>query len=206
MAQKLYNYLITDTLLDTVAFGGLAGEIEIHPWITVALISVLPTDPVGGIDITMAAALSDLEKSRLDGLVAGHMGVDVKKTRLMSRPVVGLEVVLPGPWTTLDGFAIDPLELTGTVSRLVARVSGELNTNGDGAELQVIETTDAGAEDKFAAPIALPNTGGAWATFTFDSDVLLREGTPPNVYEFRGRRDGAGSASLRYCELALIWV
>lgn len=208
MAEKTYSYLITDTLLDTVAFGGLAGEINIHPWITVALISVAPTDPVGGIDITFAVALSDLEKSRLDGMVAGHMGVDLKLKRLASRAVVGLELSLNnGSFAPIDGFVIDPLELTGTVSRLKIRLSGEWKADGSGAQLQVIETADASDEDKFAAPIDVADTAGAWAFFTVDSDVALREpGATPNRYRLDGKRSGGTASSIRYCELALIWV
>lgn len=208
MAEKVYNYLVTDTLFDTVAIGGLAAEITMHPFITEALVSVVPTSNPPGMAVTMAAELTELEKGRLDGIVAGHAGVDLKFKRLASRAVVGLEVGLNnGPFAPLDGFVIDPRELTGTVSRLKIRLSGEWKSNGAGAQLQVIETADASNQDKFAAPIPITDTSGAWEFFTVDSDVALRvPGATPNRYRLDGKRSGGTAASLRYCELALIWV
>ena len=208
MAQKVYSYLETDTLFDTCAIGALAAEITMHPFITVALVSVVETQNPAGMDVTMADALSDLEKGRLDGIVAGHAGVDLKFKRLASRGVVGLEISLNnGPFAPIDGFVIDPLELTGTVSRLKIRLSGEWKANGSGAQLQVIETADGSNHDKFAAPIPVTNTAGAWAFFSVDSDVALREpGASANRYRLDGKRSGGTAASLRYCELSLIWV
>lgn len=208
MADKVYNYLETDTLFGTVAIGGLAAEITMHPWITVALVSVVATSGPAGMDVTMADELTDLEKGRLDGIVAGHAGVDLKFKRLASRAVVGLEVSLNnGPFAPLDGFVIDPRELTGTVSRLKIRLSGEWKANGAGAQLQVIETADGNNQNKFAAAIPITDTGGAWAFFTVDSDVVLRvPGVAPNRYRLDGKRSGGTAASIRYCELALIWV
>ncbi len=205
MPQTDYDYPVTDTLYDTCAVGKLAADITTHPWITETLISVTMPD-VNTIRIRFAAALSTLEESRVDGMVAGHDGVDVMITRTMSRAMIGLDRALTVGWATLNGFAIDPLELTGTVSRLVARLSGEWKASSLGAELQISETTDAGDEDKFAAPIPIPDTGGVWQTFAVDSDVALREGAPPNIYRLLGRRAGAGATTIRYCELALIWV
>ncbi len=208
MAEKVYSYLETDTLFDTVAIGALAAEITMHPFITVALVSVVATQQPDGMDITMADELNALEKGRLDGVVAGHAGTDLKFKRLASRGVVGLEQSLNnGPFAPIDGFVIDPLELTGTVSRLKIRLSGEWKANGSGAQLQVIETADASNQDKFAAPINVADTAGAWAFFTVDSDVALRvPGAAPNRYRLDGKRSGGTAASLRYCELALIWV
>lgn len=208
MAQKVYNYLLTDTLFGLCAIGKLAAEITIHPYITVALVSVVETQSPDGMDVTMADELNDLEKGRLDGIVAGHAGTDLKFKRLASRGVVGLEESLNnGSFAPLDGFVIDPLELTGTVSRLKIRLSGEWKANGSGAELQVIETADASNQNKFAAPIPVTDTSGAWAFFTVDSDVALREpGAMPNRYRLDGKRSGGTAASVRYCELALIWV
>lgn len=208
MAETVYDYLETDTLFNTVAIGGLRAEIALHPWITVALVSVVATSNPAGMAVTMADELSDLEKGRLDGIVAGHAGVDIKFKRLASRGVVGLEVSLNnGQFAPLDGFVIDPLELTGTVSRLKIRLSGDWKANGAGAELQVIETADANNENKFAAAIPVPDTDGAWSTFTVDSDVALRvPGAVPNRYRLDGKRSGGTAASVRYCELALIWV
>ena len=208
MANKIYSYLETDTLFDTVAIGGLASEIAMHPFITVALVSVVETDPPPGMDITMADELSDLQKGRLDGIVAGHAGTDLKFKRLASRGVVGLEVSLNnGPFAPIDGFVIDPLELTGTVGRLKIRLSGDWKANGSGAQLQVVETADGNNENKFAAAIDIADTSGAWSTFTVDSDVALRvPGAAPNRYRLDGKRPGGTAASLRYCELSLIWV
>lgn len=205
MAPQLYQYLEADTLYDVCAVEALAAQITDHPWITGQLISVV-LDPPDGIDITFAAALSVLEKGRLDGIVAGHDGVKV--ARLASRGVVGLEFALAvgAVLAVIDGFAIDPRELAGVVSRLTVRLSGEWKTTGAGAELQVSESTDAGDEYKFAANIALPDTAGIWDSFTVDSDVDLREGDPPNFYRLLGKQGAATAASIRFCELALIWV
>ncbi|HEU01858.1 hypothetical protein LCGC14_0605650 [marine sediment metagenome] len=207
MAQTVYDYLRTDTLYDTVAVGKLAADITTHPWITETLISVTMPDP-DSIAIKFANALSALEKARVDGMVAGHEGTDLKFKRLASRGVAGLEVSLnDGPMAPIDGFVIDPLELTGTVARLKVRLSGEWKAVGAGAQLQVIETADASNEDKFSAPIAVADTGGAWAFFTVDSDVALRDpGAAPNRYRLDGKRSGGTAASIRYCELALVWV
>lgn len=205
MAETNYDYPVTDTLYDTCAEGKLAADITIHPWITETLISVTMPD-VNTIRIKFAAALDALEKSRVDGMVVGHEGIDVKIMRMSSRCARGVELALPVNWLVIDGFAIDPLELTGTVGRLVARLSGEWKCGGTGAELQVSESTDAGDEDKFAVPIPIPDTSNIWKTFAVDSDVVLRTGVPPNVYRLLGRRAGAGATSIRYCELALIWV
>lgn len=202
MAETLYEWLITDTLYDSVAVDRLANDITDHPWITETLVSVVLNGQK--IEIRFVAELSDIEESRVDGMVCGHNGVAVQM--IMSRPVVGLEVALVGAWATLDGFAFAPASVTATVARLVARLSGEYKAVDAGAELQVVETTDAGDEDKFASDVEIPDTQGVWQTFQVDSDVDLREGTPPNVYRLLGRRDVATSASVRYCELALIWV
>ena len=208
MAETVYDYMRTDTLYGTCAVGKLAADITTHPWITETLISVTMPD-ADNIAIKFTNALSTVEKARVDGMVVGHEGTDLKFKRLASRGVAGLEVSLnDGSFAPIDGFVIDPLELTNTVARLKVRLSGEWKANGAGASLQVIETVGGGGnENKFAAAIAVTDTGGAWAVFTVDSDVALRApGAAPNRYRLDGKRSGGTAASIRYCELALIWV
>lgn len=202
MAETLYRYLVTDTLYDSLAADRLAADITDHPWITGQLVSVVLNGQ--NIDITFAAALTAIEESRVRGMVCGHDGVAVKM--IMSRGVVGLEHSLTPGWDVVDGFAIDLPSITATVGRLVLRLSGEWKAGSAGAQLQVTEAAGASDQDKFAAPIDVPDTGGTWTAFQVESDVALLEGAGPNVYRLLEQRGGATAPSIRYCELALLWV
>lgn len=146
----------------------------------------------------------------LSSIVTAHDGIDILRRILWSRKVAGLEVEITSAepaWEVIDGVRLTIGSFTGTPARVKMRISGEWRSERINSEVQIVETTSAGDEDKYATALVIPDTSGAWVKFEADTDVDLRSDILGNLYTILGRRaQNQAKTFIRYCNLSLIWV
>lgn len=206
MAATDYLFSIAnDTLRGDVARGSLEDTLSLWPVLAGAVLAI---DTVNDeIKVTTPDELDPVfEVPILHSLIHAHDGVDLLRTLIHTRKLVGPELGIIASPQVVDGFIMPPEMLTSTIERLVFRIAGHCKGTGAGATVQVIEDTDGNEQDKIATPFAIPDTSGAWQPFSVDSDVVLRSGVLPNTYRIEASLGAATSAALRFCSIAPIWV
>jgi len=142
----------------------------------------------------------------LDGLVAAHVAIKKLIEFQASSQVVSAEAVVVSAltWDVLGGTVASPAFFLSDLSEGVGRIVGEIQTSGEGAELQVVEWDGTSDSVLTSVSFQIGDTGGKWIRFVFETDVILRTGR--NSYRLEGRRNGATLAKVRFASMALLRV
>lgn len=172
--------------------------------ITKINIGVVPTECT----ITFADALLPAEEAAFDGICAAHTGIMYVPCLNGMLQAVDLELAITEDvnWQVTSGILTTPTFFTdeepAQLQYLLGRTIGL--HKGDGGQVRVLEKMD-GEPDSEMGIINLPDTGGAWAKFKFDTSIPPRPGLR-NTYEVQARRNGAVSLSLEFTALSMVKI
>ncbi len=99
----------------------------------------------------------------------------------------------------IGGTVSNPSKVFPDLTSVRARVVGMVKSTGTGGELKLVEEDFTTPVDLNATPFAVPDTAGAWQTFSFDTDVQCRASR--NLYCLMGRLNGATAIELKYVQV-----
>ena len=159
------------------------------------------------VSIDFSGELTTEQEEALDTIVAAHTGTatDIKfheSTTLFSEKKDLLDI---NEWEDLGGVATDPEFFTPNIASIFGRVGCALKTSGAGAEIRVVEDKFGVITDLTTTPIQLPDTGGLWVPFQFNTDASPNAGGA--IYRVEGRRSAATLAEVKYVVISMMeWV
>ena len=186
----------------------LTSEIEASAIVTALQDINVKVTGLDNCDIWFVDALSAGDETILDGLVAAHTGIGIVAsmmgtTEVANRPFEILEV---GPaWEDIGGVVTTPSFFDPDMTQLMGRILGKYKSNGVGAKVKIVETTDVGVSTDVSPELDLPNTGGTWQTFRLDTD------TPPtdsvwSEFKFAGQTGGVGNVEFQFTTFSMLKV
>lgn len=201
--MSAYNYSHTDFANDLFNEDKLKQEIAANESISTALDYIKSSEDVesGATTVTFGfpTDLSAGEQTALDVLVAAHDGAPPTQVRFhASSSIIGGEAnITEADWTVLGGVVTTPEFFCPAVQCLKARIVGSLNTDGEGAELRIVEdgTTVLGS-------FVMPDSSQAWAQMQWFTTVSPSSGT--HEYTIEAKLNGATSAKMRFVSMSLL--
>jgi hypothetical protein len=142
--------------------------------------------------------LSDEEKSALDDLVADHTGLPPVKCKFHASSTIihGEEQITESEWVALGGVVTTP-QFFCPVDEIKARIVGSYKTDGNGAQIRVVEdgTRVLGTFD-------LPGSASQWTQMQWFTTTPPTEGT--HEYTIEAIKGVAGSAAVRFVSMSLL--
>lgn len=199
-----YNYLNTDFPNDTFNEDKLKQQIAADETITAALEYIHSSEDVETGLVTVSfhfdADLSPEEQTALDTIVANHDGQPpiIYKYHATSSLVEAKAIVDSDEWDYMASAVTTPQFFMADLTKFVGRVIGAYRAVGAGAELRVLEDSEA----KVLGGFTMSNTDGEWATMQFFSTVLPAPGT--HEYILEGRLNGATEAEIRGTSMTIL--
>jgi hypothetical protein len=203
-----YNYPHTAFANDTWNEDRLKEEVAQNFTITTELSGIKSVEttaneePTGNFTVSFIfpADLSTEEKTALDALVASHTGMPPTQCRfLASSTIIGKEEsITEADWTVLGGVVTTPqFFCPNNLPGLKARIVGSYKTDGNGAQIRIVEdgTTVLGT-------FALPGTASVWTQMQWFTTTSPSEGT--HEYTIEAIKGAAGSAFVRYVSMSLL--
>lgn len=151
---------------------------------------------------------SAADKTAIDNAVAAHDGVPPLSLEFIaSSKLVAVEQAITETtnWQVLGGVVTNPGFFEPVLQKVVGRLVGGFKTDGDGAEVRLVEEK-VGESDvvMHSSSWLLGDTEDAWGPNQFNTSVAPRSGE--NTFRLEGRLNGATSASLRFVSLTLLRV
>lgn len=203
-----YSYAHTDFPNDIFNEDALKQQVAADSGITTELSSIKSSEtvdengaPTGNITVTFVfpTDLESGEQTALNALVAAHDGSPPTQVRFHASSTIlhAEENVTESDWATLGGVVTTPEFFCPSVACLKARIVGSYNTDGEGAELRVVEdgTTVLGTFE-------LPNSSQAWAQMQWFTSNSPTAGT--HEYTIEAKLNGATSAKIRFVSMSLL--
>lgn len=153
-----------------------------------------------------ADALSDADKTTLDGLVGSHTGVRTTAVFYASSKMIDDEILLVGSdWSDLAGVVSNPAFFSTDVASMVGKIIGAMLVTGTGAQLRLIETApDKSVVDMTPTPYDLLDTAGAYVAQSFMTQVAPRPTS--NIYTLQGKLGLATLAAIKFTSLTLLRI
>ena len=157
--------------------------------------------PTGNFMVTFyfESDLSEAEEAELDDLVADHTGMPPVKCRFhASSGIIGKEEEIAGvDWEILGGVVTTPQFFCPTLEGIKARIIGSYKTDGNGAQIRIIED-----ETNVLGTFDLPGTASQWAQMQWFTTTPPSPGT--HEYTLEGIKGSAGSAFVRFVSMSLL--
>jgi hypothetical protein len=200
--MAVYTYSIAnDTAEGVVDYGRLLDEI-----LAEAPTIPNPSDVSGEGDdlrITFGSELDSEEEDALDVVVSNHTGAAQTVANFCACSKIvddELAITEDDTWQELGGFVTTIGFFISDASKAQGRVVGSYKTDGDGAELRLVNSSGSLMTTAFDCG----DTSSAWATMQFSTDVdpVLTIDT----YILEGRLNGATSASVRFTSASLLEI
>jgi hypothetical protein len=158
-----------------------------------------------------ADELTAPEIALLDTAVAEHKAPTSSDppTTHIGRPtaqLLGTTVVdLDATWKEVGGVVTNPGFWVPNPAMSFSVVTLCAEVDGVGAEMKVVQVVGGVETDLNSIPVALPDSGGAWSTFSFTTDQPPQGGQEAR-YVVKARLGAATSANIKELSIALVEI
>lgn len=168
-----------------------------------ATIKAISTDEHdAGIDVNMIFDVEPdaADKAAVDTAALEHEGEipTTYKYHATSSLVEAKAIIDEASWDYLASAVTTPNFFMSDLTKFVGRVIGAYKTVGAGAQLRVLEDSDA----KVMGIFDIPDSADAWAQMQFFSTEIPSPGT--HEYILEGRLNGATSAEIRGTSMTIL--
>lgn len=147
------------------------------------------------------------QEANLTGSVTAHNGVETAiKFHASSTLIGGSEGAVTGnpDWQVMGGVVTNTGFFTPNLANVLGRLTLQAKTTGGEVEIQIVENNGVSDVVANTAPFVIPDTGGAWQTFKFLTNVPPRAGD--NVFRLEARLTTASAGALRFFTISMLEV